>query len=85
MDIRKVSKKVGEDIVKALNVLTYSPATVAQVLTSAPGPIQHRLYLTIRAVIRLWSIDAKHRTYDPEYKEIYDWAKEVDNGNDQSG
>jgi hypothetical protein len=80
MDVRTVSQKVAKDIIKALNVLTYSPAIAAQVLTSAPGPIQHRLYLTIKAVIRVWAIEGRGRTYDPQYKEIYDWAKEIDRG-----
>lgn len=79
MDVHKASTKAAQTIVKALDVLTYSPTLVAQILTSAPGPIQHRLYLTIRAVIKMWAIDAKARTFDPEYREIYQWARETDN------
>ncbi len=80
MDIRTTSQKVAKDIVKALNVLTYSPQIAAAVLTNAPGAIQHRLYLTIRAVIRLWAIDYRNKTYDPQNEEIHKWAGEVENG-----
>jgi hypothetical protein len=85
MDVHKASSKAAQGVIKALDVLTYSPTLVAQILTSAPGPIQHRLYLTIRAVIKMWAIDAKGRTFDPEYREIYNWAKGVDNDRDYPG
>lgn len=78
MDIHKISTKVAEDIVKALNVLTYSPAIAARILTNAPGPIQHRLYLTIRAVIKMWAIDYRNRTYHSDYRDMYSWAERHD-------
>lgn len=81
-DIHKNSKKAAAKILAALDVLSFSPAVAAQVLASAPGPVQHRLWLTVKALIHLWAIDAKNRTYDPNYKEINDWAREADNGND---
>jgi hypothetical protein len=81
MDTHKSSKKAAAKVLAALDVLTFSPAIAASVLASASGPIQHRLYLTVKALIHAWAIDAKARTYDPANKEIYDWAKEHDNGN----
>jgi hypothetical protein len=81
-DVNKNSKKAAAKILAALDVLSLSPAIMAQVLHSAPGPVQHRLWLTVKALIHLWAIDAKHRTYDPQYKEINDWARKADNGND---
>jgi hypothetical protein len=80
-DIRTGSKKAANAIIKALDVLTYSPAIAAQTLTKASGPIQHRLYLTIRAIIRLWAIDARHGTYDKDFSELYKWAREHDEDN----
>jgi hypothetical protein len=77
-EIHANSKKVADKIVKALDVLSFSPAIAAQVLASAPGPVQHRLWLTVKALIHLWAIDAKHRTYDPEYQQIHDWAERAD-------
>jgi len=81
MTIHESSKKAGAKIVAALDVLSFSPAISANVLSQAPGPIQHRLWLVVKALIHAWAIDAKARTYDPEYKEGYDWAKEHDDGN----
>jgi hypothetical protein len=81
------SKKVAEKIVKALDVLVYSPPIAASILAKAPGPIQHRLWLTIKVLIELWAIDAKNRTYDPQYKEIHEWAEKMEkrNGKDHRG
>jgi len=78
MDIRAQSIKAAKAIVKALDVLTFSPGQVAETLTQAPPAIQHRLYLVIRAVIKLWAIDARNRVYPPENAELYKWAKEHD-------
>lgn len=77
-DSYKSSKKAAAKIVAAFDVISFSPAIAAQVLNNAPGPVQHRLWLTIKALIHLWAIDAKHRQYDPDYQEIHDWAERVD-------
>jgi hypothetical protein len=81
MNVHDSSKKAGAKILAALDVLTFSPAIAAQVLASAPGPVQHRLWLVVKALIHVWAIDAKARTYDTEYTEIYKWAEKHD-GND---
>jgi hypothetical protein len=81
MNIHDSSKKAGAKIAAALDVLSFSPTIAASVLASAPGPVQHRLWLTVKALIHLWAIDAKARTYDPDNKEIHDWAERHDDGN----
>ena len=80
-DIHKNSKKAAAKILSALDVLSFSPAIAAQVLSSAPGPIQHRLWLTVKALIHLWAIDGRNRTFDSQYKEIYEWAEEWERRN----
>jgi hypothetical protein len=77
-DVHKNSKKAAAKILAALDVLSFSPAIAAQVLHSAPGPVQHRLWLTVKALIHLWAIDAKYRQYEEEYQQIYDWAERVE-------
>lgn len=81
MNIHDSSKKAGAKIIAAIDVLSLSPTIVASVLASAPGPVQHRLWLTVKALIHLWAVDAKARTYDPANKEIHDWAERHDDGN----
>ena len=80
--VHDASKKAVDKIVKALDILVFSPSIAARALSNAPGPIQHRLWLTMKVLIKLWAVDARGRTYEPHYKEIYDWAERIDNGND---
>jgi hypothetical protein len=69
------SEKIAQRIIAALDTLTYSPVVAARVLASAPGPIQHRLWLTVKALIQLWEIEARYGTFDPKNEEIYRWAE----------
>jgi hypothetical protein len=85
-DIHKNSKKAAAKILAALDALSFSPAIAAQVLASAPGPVQHRLWLTVKALIHLWAIDAKNRQYQEDYQQMYDWAERVErNGKGNTG
>lgn len=81
MEPIKHSEKIAQGIIKLLDTLVYSPTTVARIISQSPGPIQHRVWLTVKSLIHHWSVDAKHRTYDPEYKEIHDWAERHDDEN----
>lgn len=81
MEPIKRSEKIGKGIVSLLDSLIYSPTTVARVIAQSPGPIQHRMWVTIKVLIRIWAIEGKMRTYDPEYKEIHDWAERHNDDN----
>lgn len=81
MDVHKNSKAAAAKFLAAIDVLSFSPYIFAQAVTNAPGPIQRRVWLTIRALIHLWTIDAKARADEPENQDMYRWAERHYDGN----
>jgi hypothetical protein len=77
-----ISVKAGDKIVDAFSNVLVHPVIVAKIIHKAPGPIKRKVWETIKFVILHWKVEANRGTFDPSEKEIYEWARKV---NDEQG
>lgn len=76
-DIKR-GEALARAIIDHLDRLDISTAHAANVLSRAPGVIQHKVWKLIRAIIATWAVDARYQQYDPQYTHIYRWAEKHD-------
>lgn len=78
----KRQAKVVDALIEASDSISSSSAhgthSLADTLTRLPSVFQAYLYRLIRRIILIWRIEFDNDVFDPAYREIYEWAKEVD-------